>query len=213
MQRWDERQLEDLRDRRSAVTAPPTLARVAVMGPDPLARRGLALSLAPDVEIVADEAVPGVDVIVLDDGPDGHADTQGTLAEGTPIVCLVRDAARARVLLGRGARGVFRRDVEPTVLASAIQAVRYGIIVLDPRLALELLPTRAELAIPFVLTPREKEVLELLAEGLSNKDIALALGVSPHTAKFHVTALLDKLGPETRTEAVVLAARQGLVAL
>ncbi len=56
-------------------------------------------------------------------------------------------------------------------------------------------------------------MLELLAEGLSNKEIASQLGVSPHTAKFHVTALLDKFGAETRTEAVVLAARAGLLAL
>lgn len=64
-----------------------------------------------------------------------------------------------------------------------------------------------------VLTPREAEVLGLLAEGLSNKLIADRLKVSDHTAKFHVNSILNKLGAETRTEAVVLAARRGLLML
>lgn len=63
------------------------------------------------------------------------------------------------------------------------------------------------------LTPREREVLELLAEGLSNKDIGRALGISEHTAKFHVNALLGKLDAQTRTEAVVRALRLGLLHL
>ena len=61
------------------------------------------------------------------------------------------------------------------------------------------------------LTPREREVLGLLAEGLTNRAIAERLGISEHTAKFHVNAILGKLGVETRTEAVGEAARLGLV--
>jgi DNA-binding CsgD family transcriptional regulator len=64
-----------------------------------------------------------------------------------------------------------------------------------------------------VLTPREREVLALLAEGLSNKAIADRLAISEHTAKFHVNAVLAKLGVQRRTEAVVRAARLGLVTL
>ncbi|HTN52694.1 MAG TPA: helix-turn-helix transcriptional regulator, partial [Anaeromyxobacter sp.] len=63
------------------------------------------------------------------------------------------------------------------------------------------------------LTPREAEVLSLLAEGLSNRAIAARLGISEHTAKFHVGAVLGKLGAESRSEAVSLAARLGLVVL
>jgi two-component system, NarL family, nitrate/nitrite response regulator NarL len=63
------------------------------------------------------------------------------------------------------------------------------------------------------LTPREREVLGLLAEGRSNKAIATRLGISDHTAKFHVNAILGKLGAETRSEAIVLAARRGMVVL
>ena len=66
---------------------------------------------------------------------------------------------------------------------------------------------------PESLTPREREVLALLAEGLSNKAIADRLDISEHTAKFHVNAVLAKLGVQRRTEAVVRAARMGLVTL
>ena len=63
------------------------------------------------------------------------------------------------------------------------------------------------------LTPREHDVLELLAEGLSNRELAAVLGFSEHTAKFHVQALLTKLGASTRTEAVVRALRLGVLPL
>ncbi|HZY06001.1 MAG TPA: response regulator transcription factor, partial [Anaeromyxobacteraceae bacterium] len=63
------------------------------------------------------------------------------------------------------------------------------------------------------LTPRELEVLGLLAEGLPNKAIAARLGISEHTAKFHVNAILGKVGAESRSEAIVRAARLGLVVL
>ncbi len=63
------------------------------------------------------------------------------------------------------------------------------------------------------LTPRELEVLQLLAEGLANKAIAQRLGVSDHTIKFHVNAILGKLGAQSRTEAVVRATRLGLIVL
>jgi len=63
------------------------------------------------------------------------------------------------------------------------------------------------------LTPRELEVLQHLAEGLTNKAIAQRLAVSEHTIKFHVNALMSKLGAQSRTEAVVLATRQGLITL
>ena len=76
-------------------------------------------------------------------------------------------------------------------------------------------PGRERGAAPLVedLTPRELEVLQLLAEGLSNKEIARRLGTSEHTVKFHVNAILGKLGAHSRTEAVTRAARLGLIIL
>ena len=121
--------------------------------------------------------------------------------------------SRARAALGGGFRGVLGRDATPEVLAAAIEGLRHGIVTIDQRFAADVLPAPTTSVAPLTLTPRENQVLELLAEGLSNKEIGAQLGVSPHTAKFHVTALLDKFGAETRTEAVVLAARAGLLAL
>ncbi len=63
------------------------------------------------------------------------------------------------------------------------------------------------------LTPRENEVLAMLAEGLANREIADRLGVSDHTIKFHISSILDKLGASTRTEAVTLGLRMGLIVL
>ena len=86
--------------------------------------------------------------------------------------------------------------------------------VLDESFATALLPlTEVERPSVNLLSPREQEVLSLLSEGLSNRDVATRLGISRHTAKFHVNAILDKLGATTRTEAVVLAARSGLLTL
>ncbi|HMK93517.1 MAG TPA: response regulator transcription factor [Thermoleophilia bacterium] len=99
-------------------------------------------------------------------------------------------------------------------LAAALSAAARGLVVLDDALEGMLPRTReVEEALPEQLTPREREVLGLLAEGLSNKAIASRLGISDHTAKFHVNAILGKLGAETRTEAIVHAVRLGLILL
>ena len=86
---------------------------------------------------------------------------------------------------------------------------------IDPAFPASVLPTRSELSSSPTeeLTPREMEVLQLVAEGLPNKQIATRLGISDHTVKFHVDAILGKLGAHSRTEAVTRAARLGLLVL
>jgi DNA-binding NarL/FixJ family response regulator len=99
--------------------------------------------------------------------------------------------------------------------------VARGLVVLDEGIAAPLLrPQGGGAASPAEpdapvepLTPREVEVLQLLAEGLSNKLLGSRLGISEHTAKFHVNAILGKLGAQGRTDAVVRAARMGLILL
>ena len=86
--------------------------------------------------------------------------------------------------------------------------------VFDPALALSPAPAHdPALALAEDLTPRETEVLQLLADGLTNKAIAQRLGISDHTVKFHVNAILGKLGAQSRTEAVVRATQHGLLLL
>lgn len=129
----------------------------------------------------------------------------------------------ARVAEGRGlAFGALRRDATTEEIVAAIAAVAGGLVTLDRRLAGELLaaseralpPASEALAEPTeTLTARELEVLQLLAQGLPNKLIAVRLHISEHTAKFHVSAIMMKLGAASRTEAVTSAARRGLLML
>jgi DNA-binding NarL/FixJ family response regulator len=129
----------------------------------------------------------------------------------------------ARVVADQGLGfGALQRDATGEEIVAAIAAVAGGLIILDRRVAGALLvtpershaPTPARLAdTEEPLTARELEVLQLLAEGLPNKRLAAQLHISEHTAKFHVSAILLKLGAVSRTEAVTLAARRGLLIL
>jgi DNA-binding CsgD family transcriptional regulator len=129
----------------------------------------------------------------------------------------------ARVVADQGLGfGALQRDATGEEIVAAIAAVAGGLITLDRRLAGDLLttPERSQAPTPGrladaeePLTTRELEVLQLLAEGLPNKLIAAQLHISEHTAKFHVSAILLKLGAASRTEAVTLAARRGLLIL
>jgi DNA-binding NarL/FixJ family response regulator len=128
-----------------------------------------------------------------------------------PVLALVGVPERARELVRAGAAGVLHRDASAERLAAASVAVASGLAAFDHEsLAALLAPLGAEGS---VLSSREHQVLELVADGLSNKLIADRLGLSEHTAKFHVRSLLDKLGADTRADAVARAARRGLLSL
>jgi two-component system nitrate/nitrite response regulator NarL len=134
----------------------------------------------------------------------------------TPVLALVNEPHEARQAFRAGAKGALSRSAPAHAIAPAALAVAAGHWVVDEAFAVALLGLEPEVpraTVPTLLSPREQEVLELLSEGLSNRDIAERLGVSRHTAKFHVNAILDKLGATTRTEAVVLAARSGMLIL
>jgi DNA-binding NarL/FixJ family response regulator len=111
-------------------------------------------------------------------------------------------------------RGVVGRDAGPERLAAALDALRAGLTVLDETFSEGALRRQdAGDALVEPLTKREREVLTLLAEGLTNRKIADRLRISEHTAKFHVNAVMGKLGVQTRAEAVVRAVRLGLLVL
>jgi two-component system, NarL family, response regulator YdfI len=120
--------------------------------------------------------------------------------------------------LHAGIRAALPGDISPDQLVAALHAASSGLLVLHPSHANEALPagsapTRALDELAETLTRRELEVLQMLASGLSNKEIAARLSISEHTVKFHVAAILGKLGASSRTEAVSLAIRRGLVLL
>ena len=147
------------------------------------------------------------------------------LASDFTVILMVEPASLAALsaALGAGVRAVLPNDISPDQLVAALEAARSGLVVFHP--AQSLAPVNAngfprspagsqaleELA--EVLTPRESEVLQMLASGLGNKEIAAKLAISEHTVKFHVASILGKLGATSRTEAVSLGIRRGLILL
>jgi DNA-binding NarL/FixJ family response regulator len=181
---------------------------------------------------------PGIDVVGIGPTPDGApaavdvvviADAEllweatGPLAEtgARSLVALADDDRPARTLRAMRLRGwaIVSRDAPTGELRAAIMAAAQGFTVVPTALAARLLPARdaapgeARADQPEPLTAREREVLELLAEGLSNRQVAERLGISEHTAKFHVASVSGKLGASSRTEAVSRGVRRGLISL
>jgi len=178
----------------------------------------LVAPLAPDVVVwVADggDALPRL----ADDAPG--------LATRRPAVVLLADFADPRAAMRAvraGVRGVLPREAGADEIVAAVEAVAVGLLALPAELADELLALLARVAPEPVaaaaspttgisLTPREREVLTLLAQGLANKAIAPRLHISEHTVKAHVASIFEKLGAGTRAEAVVTAARLGILML
>ncbi len=154
-------------------------------------------------------------VVLVGEAPQGRGPRVGE----TPrlITEMVRDAEAAGL-----AFSALRRDAPVEEIVAAVMAVNGGLVALDRQLVTDLLARRERLPVPAAeaaitsgepLTAREIEVLQLMAQGLPNKIIALRLHISEHTAKFHVSSILMKLGAASRTEAVTIAARQGLLIL
>lgn len=206
--------------------------RVLVVADNMLSRTGLAALLAGEdsLDIVGQVAAGASltddldiyrpDVVVLDLGYD--LDTALPSLDGLdrmPTVVLIAqpdDATLVAAALSEtDAYALLLRDTAPTTIASALMTVGDGLVALDPEIATAIMgsvpPPPDELVEG--LTPRESEVLQLIAEGLPNKTIALELGISPNTVKFHINAILTKLDAQSRTEAVVRATRLGLIIL
>jgi DNA-binding NarL/FixJ family response regulator len=206
---------------------------IAIFSPDPALRRSLAQSLCadPTVTIVglADDPPALVRLIqqsyvdaVLADAPPPD---DWRMSHGRPaFVALLDEAdpAAGIAALAAGAAAVLPRAAGRDEIVDTITAVGKGLTVLPRGLLATLLEGSASAAAPpdgdddaaaARLTPRELEVLAAMADGASNKAIARRLGISFHTAKFHVAAILAKLDADSRTEAVTRAAQLGLVML
>jgi DNA-binding NarL/FixJ family response regulator len=216
--------------------------QVFVVAPAPFARTGLRSMLedpemGDGVQVVGEagslvEAGPELseaDVVVVVAAAAGDEfveETARTVAElvaeeGTQAILLLSEDDRLlpalRSLAPRG-WGVVSLDAPPEEVWAAVAAVARGLVVLPRALTERLLQGPAvsggaveELVEP--LTAREREVLGLLGQGLSNKMIARDLHISEHTAKFHVSSIYTKLGASSRAEAVSLGARHGLISL
>ena len=193
------------------------------------------LAMADDIEIVG-EAADGLeavelavsrraDIVLMDIGMprfDGIAATRA-LAERVPhvkvvILTIYTDDDRVFRALQAGARGYLLKDASPDEILRAVRAVRDGDGILHPGLVGRVIREFTRLAEPehqreqrfSELTPREREVLDLLAEGLRNQDIAGRLSIAEKTVKHHISSILSKLQLNHRTEAALLASRLGL---
>jgi DNA-binding CsgD family transcriptional regulator len=177
------------------------MIRVRIETPSAVTRAGLKALLADHADFGMAASAADADVVLTDD-----ADFPET---GGSVVLLGGDLS-VQDGLRSGARVALPRDAPPAQIVAAIYAAAAGLIAAPAEDAGFLLPAHAEEdAEP--LTPRELDVLEMLAEGLSNKMIAYRLSISEHTAKFHVNSILAKLRAGTRTEAVMRGVRLGLV--
>lgn len=204
------------------------MIRVSVIAASAVARAGLEALLRDDGRFVVmsgGPALPGValsaqpaDVALIDVPENRSISSLLRTGEGPAQVLLADNLSRAelRHALHNGARAILGRDSSPQEITAAIAAAAAGLTALGLEQMDALLPTSPERfesagVVGEQLTPREVEVLGLLAEGAGNKEIAQRLNLSEHTVKFHVSSILAKLGAATRTEAVARGVRQGLI--
>ncbi|HEY2877186.1 response regulator transcription factor [Nocardioides sp.] len=203
--------------------------RVVIVDDHAMLRAGLDQLLGgePDLEVVGKaaggaEAVALVrearpDVVLMDlqmPGVDGVEATRQIVGEELADVLVLTsysDAERIIGALDAGALGYLLKDAEPDEVLRGIRAVARGESPINPRAARELLGARRTTSTAAAdLTPRETEVLELVRQGLANKQIARRLGISERTVKAHLTSTFQRIGVVDRTQAALWAERNGI---
>jgi NarL family two-component system response regulator YdfI len=215
------------------------VTRVLVAAPSAVVRAGLEALVASSPRLVVVGQVAGIeaaaqasetlqpDVVLVEHDWDDDLLVPGLLALGAgvhiPAVVVLTvhpSALWAAVALRSRVRAVLPREATAAEIIAAVEGAAAGLVVFHPDTAeavlasLAVAPTTAAAdASVQSLTPREIEVLHMLAEGLGNKTIARRLGISEHTVKFHVGSIFAKLNVSSRTEAVTVGVRQGLVML
>jgi len=208
--------------------------RVAIIAPSEVVRAGLeaVVSSGPDLVVAAsspdESAMDGledvkVDVLLLvllrhsEEALSVITSLSGH--NGVPLVVLADgfDPAWSAAALRSGARAILSSEATSAEILAAIEAVSLGLVVLPGAASDAVLseaPAKTHSQPPGdgqKLTPREMEILEMIAEGLGNKEIAWRLDISEHTVKFHIGSIFTKLGAQSRTEAVTIGVRHGLI--
>jgi DNA-binding NarL/FixJ family response regulator len=210
--------------------------QVVIIAPSEVIRAGLESVVAaspglvvvgssPDESIIdaAGDIQPDILLLVLsrqtEEGLSSIASLSGQL--DSPLVVLTDgfDRSWAGAALRSGARAILSSEATSAEILAAIDAVSLGLVVLPGAASDAVLFESPGHAQPLPagdgqkLTPREVEILGMIAEGLGNKEIAWRLEISEHTVKFHIGSIFTKLGAQSRTEAVTLGIRHGLIML
>jgi DNA-binding NarL/FixJ family response regulator len=185
----------------------------------------LALSRSPRIRVIG-EASDGKsaitlterrrpDVVIMDlrmPDMDGLEATEEILSKTPETAVLIFTAYGERSLMQRGlesgARGYILKETPHETLIRAVEKVAGGDTFVDPALMAEFIAGKGQME---VLTPREREILQLLADGMSNVDVAAKLFISQETVKSHVRHILAKLEADTRTQAVAIALREAMI--
>jgi DNA-binding NarL/FixJ family response regulator len=195
------------------------MTRVVIVDDHPIVREGLVSALhgKGDIEVAggfgsAEEAIAAAprlkpDVVILDLELPGLSGLDAIARFDAPVLMLTAYGTDDEIerALAAGAKGYLLKGAPLDDLERAIAAVSRGESYLDSRVTAQLLSRSGRAR----LTSREREVLRLL--GTTNKEIAATLGISERTVKFHVTSIFNKLGAESRAQAVAIAAEQRLV--
>lgn len=205
------------------------MIRLAILAPTPALRTGLRAMLMEDNRIetlgeadtIAELELEGVDVVVAAGAlnPDLLRSALDAVSAPPALLLLTDDPQATRQIAGLPLRawGALPEDASAEELLAAVQAVHEGLLAAAPALLQPLLGPGTLFeqsdSLAEELTGRESEVLQLLAQGLPNKQIALRLKISEHTVKFHVSSIYAKLGVTNRTEAVRRGAQLGLIVL
>jgi two-component system, NarL family, response regulator YdfI len=214
------------------------MIRVMVVAASPVVRAGLTAMLTTNPKLAIVGSVSNLDSLskeVVQLQPDvvlldlsGNPQTlvwekllliQEEQYPSAIIVIVDVDRIDVEAWLRSGIRAILPDTSTESEIVAAVEAVAFGLVVLHPEV-IELISLKQSnlhqkgLQNPVqALTPREIEVLEMLGSGLANKAIATALNISDHTVKFHVSSIFQKLGVSTRTEAVAVGVRLGLILL
>ncbi|MEX1071568.1 MAG: response regulator transcription factor [Anaerolineales bacterium] len=207
------------------------MIRTAILASTPALRSGLRalLNTDEDIEVLAESAslaqlheLDGLDVLIMAADELPAQELRGVLAdaEPPPALLLLSDDPTAGLMLMRlqvRAWGLLPPETSEEELIAAVHALHEGLMTASPALIQPLLGTAAlspEInELTEELTARELDVLQLLAQGFPNKQIALSLDISEHTVKFHSSSIYAKLGVTNRTEAVRRGVRLGLITL
>jgi DNA-binding NarL/FixJ family response regulator len=206
------------------------MVNVYLLSPSPAVRLGLRALLEPlpSIQVIGEAAnleqtskIP-IDVLVyapMYAASAGIEFLSDLIGEGTALLILTEDFEAVRQFAGLPLRawGILSPSCSADELAAAVQALNEGFVILDALAAKKLVSFSPKLSLGEELleplTERESEVLQLLAQGLANKQIAARLNLSTHTVKYHMASIYSKLGASNRTEAVRLGLQKGLVSL